>query len=337
MDSKALLATYITRLPLLLLAALAGAILGGGIYLLAAAAKAGNANYVSETRYYINFADGHYEDYYNAYTWNSVIADDPILGRAMEALGDGYDRNAVRGMITAQMPSDVRYLTVFVKGKVPEEVTVVKNALESAFVEFGKEMKEFDSIYKINDAAIVKEKTQYFSWRAAFLGAVIFFGVGVFGIAVSACIGSVFYTKNDIMKVLGIPACGMTFAGDVPIKRQLEMLESNLWKMTREYIRIVLIDADGGVYAKAFMEYIKECGLTHLTEFMTVVDVDCYDELGKGTAVIAVIPFGRHYREKITDEINCVASHGGKVVSAVLVNVNRVWMSIYYSHKLSSE
>lgn len=67
-DSRAMLTVFLARLPRLFLLAVAGAVLGSGLYLLAALDASGNACFVSETEYYIEFEEGRYKarDYYNA-------------------------------------------------------------------------------------------------------------------------------------------------------------------------------------------------------------------------------------------------------------------------------
>ena len=97
-DSAAMLVTLITKLPVLLALAVAGAILGSGLHLIITFIQTREPVYVSETEYYIDFAEGRYEakDYYNDFTWNDVLSIDPILGKAMEALGGNYDREQIR-------------------------------------------------------------------------------------------------------------------------------------------------------------------------------------------------------------------------------------------------
>lgn len=181
-DSAAMLVTLITKLPVLLALAVAGAILGSGLHLIITFIQTREPVYVSETEYYIDFAEGRYEakDYYNDFTWNDVLSIDPILGKAMEALGGNYDREQIRSMITADILSDVRYLTITVKGGDAELVRNVKDEIGTALVEYGKHKDEFDSIEKIKDLEITQEQPQYFALRAAFLGAALFAAIGLF-------------------------------------------------------------------------------------------------------------------------------------------------------------
>lgn len=338
-DSRAMFATFVRKLPVLLLLAVAGAVLGSGLNLLITLAETRDVIYVSETEYYIAFAEGRYEakDYYNDFTWNDVLATDLILGRAMELLGDSYDRNQVQQMITADILSDVRYLTITVKGHEPHEVEAVKNTLCTALEEFGAKMEEFDSIYQIEDMGIIQEKVQYFAWRAAFLGAVIAAGVGIFAAAFRVCMGSAFYTKSDFTKVFGLPVYGMTFqkenkkgSKDAFIQKQTKMLEKNLKMLTERYSKIILMDASGGQYAEAFLQKLEQCGEIDRSGFC----VYSKEQELLDAALLAVIPFGKTYREKIADEMDYVRLQGGMIAGAVLVDADRYWTKVYYAVKL---
>lgn len=334
-DSRAMLATYITRLPVLFLLAAAGAVLGSGLNLLIALTAAREPVYVSETEYYISFTRYDARDVYNDFTWNDALGTNLILGRMMELLGGGYDPNEVKNMMTADILSDVRYLTITVRGQEPAEVEAVKDAVGTALEEFGSAKEEFNSIEKIEDQEIAQEKVQYFVWQAAFLGAVIFAGTGIFVIALTGSMGSVFYTKNDIMKILEIPACGLAFAAGREKRackltsRQHRMLEENLKIFLERYSEIMLMDASDGRYARAFLQYVKDNDLADPSGLGVYGMEDGCGSV-ENTAIMAVIPFGRTYRERITDEIQHAQLRGNSIVAAVLTDVDRNWTRIYY-------
>jgi len=325
-DSGALLATIIIKLPMLLAVAIAGAAICSGLHLFLTFINNRSTVYVSETKYYIQFAEGRYEarDYYNAFTWNDVIATE-ILGRVMELLGDGYEREQVKEMVTADILSDVRYLTVTVKGEDAQQVERIKDALCTALEEFPSYKKEFDSIYQIEDLEIVPEQVNYFAWRAALLGAVLFAGAGFFHVCLRFSVGSAFYTKTDIEKAFGVPVYGMTFAGEgqsALIKRQKQMLADGIQLLASRNPQLWLLDAFDGQEAEAVLQKLQ-------AEY---VKIKCYSTShnDRETAVVLVIPFGVHCREKMADEMRNAQLHGGKIVGALLVNVDNLWAKLYY-------
>lgn len=335
-DSRALFATVVRKLPVLVGLAIAGAVVGSSFYLLIFFVKSQNVIYVSETEYYIEFAEGRYEakEHYNAFTWNDVIATDLILGRAMELLGEGYERSEVKAMITADILSDVRYLTITIKGDDAQEVSDVQEALEIALEAYADEKKElFDRIYKIEDLGICEEEVSFFTWRAAFLGIVIFFGVGLFWIVLQFGLGSAFYTKRDVSGVLGLPVYGMVFAGKKDGKlgefviRQEKQLFDAMCVLKERYKSLYLLDASGGQKAEAFRQGLEKMVDADLPEFALYEDLKQHDN---EVFLVVVIPFGVHYREKITDAIDNVRLYNGRVVGAVLIDVDKIWARIYY-------
>lgn len=343
-DSRALLATMIRKLPFLFALAAAGAILACILHLLTVFISARDAAYVSETEYYIQFAPGRLEakDYYNDFTWNDVLSTDLILGRAMELLGDGYDRAQVKSMVTADILSDVRYLTITVRGRDPHQVEQIKDAFCTALEKFGESRDEFASIYKIEDLEIAQEQADYFTWRAALLGAVLFAGTGLFLVCLRFGVGSAFYTKNDIEKAFGIPVYGLAFQNrnaahdkgtEKVTGRQDQMLAEGLNILLKRHGRIWLLDASCGQEAGRFLQYLQEAFRNTADDFAGIA---CYGpaQYGKETAVVAVIPFGIHYREKIADELRNAKFHGAVAVGAVLVNVDKSWAGLYYGKAL---
>jgi capsular polysaccharide biosynthesis protein len=286
-DSKALVTTLIMKIPILLIIAVTGAIVGSGLNLVIASFKVRDAKYVSETEYYIEFAPGRYEvrDYYNAYTWNDVIGTDLILGKMMDVLDDDYDKDTVKSMIQATIYSDVRYLKITIKSQNYDDVVRVESVLEPILGEFGETMEEFTSIYKINDLGVSKEKIPYFTIRAALLGAFIFGFIALFIIIFRFCLGSSFYTKMDISKTLDIPVGGILFKnGKYEGVMDLPSLKYN--------------------------------------------DMFYCDE-NDNNKLIAIIPFGKSYRERIIDEIYNMKLMGMNVAGAVLVDADSVWYKIY--------
>lgn len=337
-DSKALFAIYMIKLPRLLILTMAGAVLGSGLSLIVVLLQMQERCYVSETEYYVEFAEGQLEakHHYNDFTWNDVLTSNEILGRAMELLGDGYDRSQVKEMLTADILSDVRYLTITVRGLDWNQVESVKNAIGTALEIFGQTKKEFDRIYKIDDLEIVQEEVPLFTGRAAILGGFLAVCAGIFFIALRFGIGSVFYTKRDITKHTGMSVYGMTFAGSCKKDcfraiwdRQLKMLSENLQLLTQANSEVLLFDASGGQEAAAFLQEIQKQGFANSAQFR-IFDSKSGGQIMANAVFLAVIPFGQPYREKIIDEMDFVQLHGGSVAGAVFTRTNILWTGIYY-------
>ena len=216
-DSKAFLICFLKRIPYMLLIGLTGAIIGSGLYLLIAAVNNRTPVYYQETEYYIEFAPGRIEakDYYNAFTWNDVMKTRLILNKTMEQLGSSYSQESVKEMITADILSDVRYLTITVKGTDASLVEAVSNATEKSLEEFARDKAEFDSITQIEDNGTELLQQPLFTWRAAFLGFLIAFLLAFFRFCIHFGLNETFYTREQIRKELGIPVLGLCYGAQL--------------------------------------------------------------------------------------------------------------------------
>lgn len=332
-DRKALFACYIRKMPALLFLAVAGAVVGSGLSLLLAFLALRTPVYISETEYYIVFAAGRLDakDYYNDFTWNDVIATDDVLGKAMESLGSGFVREQVKEMITADILSDVRYLTITIQGENAEHVEKVRDALQAALEDLPKLKEELDTITKIEDLGIAQKKVPLFAWRAALLGAVLAAGIGVFAVAFWFVMGSVIYTKADIVQYFGLLVLGMLYAkGNRKEGKQEKRLLSSLCLTLEQEDCVYLADAAEGAAAAAFLKKLGELELPAVCQKLQVFgDTNCPSR-GK---IILVVPFGEPCREKIADEIMYLRQQGYVILGAVLTEVDKRWTKIYWSER----
>ena len=327
-DSKALLVTFVRKLPRLLLLAAAGVVFGSGLYwILTFYASINHAAYAVETEYYIDFSEGRIEakDYYNDFTWNDVIATDLILGRMMDALGSGYDREAVRQMLHADILSDVRYLTITITGSDVQTVSDVNIAFCNAITAFAADKDEFNSIELIEDNGVKKVEQDWFSWRAAVLGMLVFLGVGIFLTILEFMVGDRFYTKTDVIKYLEIKPLGVLCKTEN--SRQESRLLENLRELLKTYRNLYLLDAADGADSDIFIKRMRVLDADFDFDALKPCEKYC---VGDDAAILVIVPFGKIYREKITDEINNAIMHGGKIAGAVLTECDRHWVGMYY-------
>lgn len=333
-DSKALLVTFIRKLPQLLLLAFIGAALGSGLHLaFALYASVNTPSFVAETEYYIDFSDGRIDakDYYNDFTWNDVIATDLVLGRMLEELGSGYDRAAVGEMLHADIWSDVRYLTITVTGRDAQTVSAVSDAFCNAITVFGEGKDEFDSISLVENNGVKEVEQNWFAWRMTLLGAFLFLGVGIFLTVLAFLVGDCFYTKTDVIKYLEQKPLGLLYkSGNQKTGRQESLLIENLKELLEKKKKIYLLDGTDGADAALFVEQLKALDAGLDVNAFLPCEKYC---VGADATILVIIPFGRVYREKITDEMNNALMHGGTISGAVLTECDRRWVTMYYGGK----
>lgn len=323
-DAKACLATFILHIPYLLLIAVAGALLGSGLYLLIATIQNREPVYYAETEYYIEFAEGRYEarDYYNDFTWNDVMATNPILERTMEVLGSSYDREAIRKMITADILSDVRYLTITVEGTDPELVGKVSEETQKSLELYGENRKEFESIFQIRNDGVKEKKEKLFTWRAAFLGALLAGCAYILYFFILFHMAEVFYTRTDVMEYLQIESLGIMkkknakkIASDIICIENLDYITAQ-----KQITCLNLANTDiKGIYQNDNALFLQENDLNN----------ESYKKIRNTSGVVLFIPWGVKNRNKVTDVIYNLQVQDCKVLGAVLVDADEKWLTLY--------
>lgn len=325
-DARACLATFILHIPYLILIAVAGALLGSGLYLLIATIQSRTPVYYAETEYYIDFADGRMEakDYYNGFTWNDVMGIDPILGRTMEVLGSAYDREQIRKMITAEILSDVRYLTVTVEGTDPELVGKVSQETKKSLENYGSDKDEFDSIYQIEDNGVKLRKVPFFTWRAAVLGALLTGIAYMIVFFIHFHMAETFYTRADVIQYLQLDSLGMLMKHHKGKCSIDIMCTDNLDYVQKAKDKNI-------VYLNLGETSIEDRVCTENTIFMMGKELnnDSYKTIRETSGVVIFIPWGISNRSKVTDVIQNLHVQDCTVLGAVLVDADQKWLSLY--------
>lgn len=348
-DSKAFCINLLYRLPYIVLLGVAGVVLGSGLYLLIAWFDARETVYQAETEYYINFAEGRLEakDHYNDFTWNDVMATDLILGRSMELLGEEYQRAEVKEMITADILSDVRYLTITVTGDEPKKVEAVSEATKSSLEIFGATKEEFDSIEQIEDNGVVLQEVPYFTWRAAALGFLIAIGISFLWFMVKLIIGDAPYTKTDVMKMFSVLPLGILYSRDS--KMQKESVKDLVCQIEYQLQKKKAQDTDNKKTDVILLDLLQMKGtqgtdiclqnmqqeLIEMEEESISFHIDyinkngCYKRCREARAVVIMIPFGQSCRQKIEDALLKLKMQDCLVIGAVLTGADEKWMRLY--------
>lgn len=316
-DSKAYIVQLIYRIPYLLLLAVMGAVLGSVIYLIIMFISTRTTEYEIQTRFYIDFKDEIIEAKasYNAYTWNDVLGLDEILGVMMEKIGDGYDREVIKSMMKAEILSDVRYLLVTITGDNPDDIVMIRSLLKEALENYGQNKKEFDSIYQIEEGKVEEIKVDFFTWRAAVLGAVAFFLFGLFVESLKFGIGGRFYTKSDITERLALEALGIEYKHSASVK--FDSYEKK--RQAEEHKKLV--------YNLEYLGY----SLDNVMKLTLDYDFSSkgYGELKKYKGVVIAIPTDVYCVARITDILQNLKIQNINVVGAILTDVDIRWYHMY--------
>lgn len=216
LDVKRILLLFQKKIWMAAAAAAAGALLFGGVYLLIHVFFAPEREFESVSKLYLNFncdPQDFNELTYNGYTWNDLMATDPILDVTMEALPEGTDRDMVIAATKAEILSDIRLLTITVTTNEAERTAQIMEATQKSLVHLGETDRLFDSIEVYSTVEPRQIVWDNRTANAAATGAVAGFFVSLLFLAFYYVMDDSVYVARDVEKRYGIPVIGILTAG----------------------------------------------------------------------------------------------------------------------------
>lgn len=245
MDLKRLALYLQKKIWLVIMFAILGATCGGIIYQVVRAMKM-PVEYASVSKLYISFGNdenGDVYQYYNGYTWNDLIDADPILDIVMSSL-PGYDRDQVRKATTAEILSDIRLLTITVRGDNEKFVREIRNAMESGLREYARSAEELKQIAVIRSGAPERVYWDERTTEACVTGAVILGVLAVLIIGFSYVLDESVYVQEDLEKKYACKALGILTRNQKGLQPYARELKANLKYLMGEERTFAVLDMD---------------------------------------------------------------------------------------------
>ena len=245
MDLKRLALYLQKKIWLVVMLAILGATCGGIIYQVVRAMKM-PVEYTSVSKLYISFGNdenGDVYQYYNGYTWNDLIDADPILDIVMSNL-PGYDADQVREATTAEILSDIRLLTITVKGDNEKFVREIRNAMESGLREYARNAEELNQIAVIRSGAPERVYWDERTTEACVTGAVILGILAVLIIGFSYVLDESVYVQEDLEKKYACRALGILTRNQKGLQPYARELKANLRYLMGEERTFAVLDMD---------------------------------------------------------------------------------------------
>ena len=335
-DLKLVFLLLLKKIPCVIVSALIGLILFSTVYGIWHYELSAHPRYQAESKYYIVFEEtiekNYLDYYYNGYTWNDLLSSDPILGYAMTLLPDGYDRTYVDDCVEATILSDVRVLTTTVKADTPEEVTLIKEALEKAVVHFGTEGEKLEQIIVIRSDEPELEKVTNEIVRVALIGAVAFAVLSILVLLVWIAVQDAVYLPEEFMDRYRIPVAGIELhlrrqkndggksEKNVANSRKLpgwERLEEQLLQDKEQNLTYL---TDGKEYITASME-----------ELLTYSASD-YEKVRSCDGILLRFPQGSANSKKLSHVIKTLEIQKCVVLCAVMTDADPFLIKQYYGY-----
>lgn len=234
MDVKKYMLCLLGRLPLLLAAAIGGALLGALLYTIMRTVPESEREYQAYAKVYLDFAadeTGEIYQAYNGYTWNDLMAADPIMNLTLAGLSEDYSGEEVGEAMQAEILSDIRLLTLTVTTHSAARTDKILAAAVEALEIYGTQAKEFIGInaIQVTQAKLLVADDRLV--QAVLIGLFLGLLLTLLGVSLYYVMDDRILVAGDIRKVtdvsfLGYESADGIFVGDY--EKNLSYLQDKL-------------------------------------------------------------------------------------------------------------
>lgn len=306
-DGKLLLLRLLGKWKTVLLAALLGALIPGGIYYLINVPLGPAPEYEAVTDFYLDYAlqeNGEEYTYFNQVTWDQLIKEDLFTETISAAVN--VPKEYAESAVSATLLSDTRIVTTTVTTTDPNLTLEINKALIGAMFTFCDNQKEIANVklYKAPDrASLVKQDVRTF--RAAVTGMVCTLFVTLLVLCLYILWDDSLWIPESLEKRYGIPSLGTK---------------------------------DSPEYAPLCKKYYGEENFEML--YLTTPEpADLTDTLLQGTApILLAVPAGAHNGKAAERVLSLCKKCNREVRAAVLTDPDEKLLSAYrrWEHPLKA-
>lgn len=245
MDLRKYMLCLLGKLPFVLGAVVGGALLGVVVYTVVRTVPESEREYAAYAKVYLDFAadeTGEVYQAYNGYTWNDLMAADPIMELTLHNLPADYTREETEAAIKAEILSDIRLLTITVTTNRAERTDEILGAAVQALETYGGQAKEFIEIHAIQETEAKLVVADSRMVQAVFVGALL-------GVLISLLGFSLYYVMDDRIMVAGDveKMTNVSFIGYVSGEKSLRQdYEKNLAYLREKLGDIQICELDRG-------------------------------------------------------------------------------------------
>ena len=216
-DMKKLLLCFIGKIWSVFLAGVVGTVFAGVVYTMLYIIPESACEYRSIAKVYLDFATdetGEVYQAYNGYTWNDLMATDPILDVTMTYLPEDYTREEVMAATKAEILSDLRLLTITVSSHEQDRCDAIMQATEQSLMELGDTAKEFTNIEVIQTIDALKVMADEKTLQAGLIGLVMSVVLTLLGMMFYYVLDDRIVIAGDLKQVTDVPFVGYAGAGE---------------------------------------------------------------------------------------------------------------------------
>ncbi len=344
-----------------------GALIGGGLYTLATVTFGPQRLYKADATLYINFAydenKGSLVDYYNAFTWNTLIPTDEIMetivedleknginviseavSKATDTTGSGniLTMDELRGAINADIPSDVRVMVLSATHADKEIADKIMRASVKAMVRYGNINDAFDSIKKLGENAARLVTYSDRTKVAVIFGAICAAVIAILGLMLIDVLDDAVYIPEDAEKRYNTSVLGTLFknsdGNEEFFRNELKAAFTNI-SAGKSQIAVISMDSvtdsaisekDNASLRDALGTSLDESKLQLIPMAVPGSVLDNYRKIGTCDGGILCVPYGIKKGAMTEHVIAQLKKHECPVLGIVLVRADRKFLYRYY-------
>ncbi len=332
---------YWERIWLVVVISIFTAMLAAGFYRVMIALNSEGQFYRVSSDYYITFNFDEYEnsvDYYNAYTWDNILRDDPIVDAALESLPEDYTKDEVKASITGEMLGDYRILTVHSTHMDSERAQTIADAYEISLKLFADKIEMLDTIELWSQEECVPVEEADLTANAAILGALTGLVAALIICSIHYVLDDSIYVESDFTERFDVLFLGtLTRKGSDLCKQELEDNLSHLLKEEKGYH---LVFAPMNIVTEKYTETEKQKLL--LEEIKTLhtgvegtlsLQGEDLDTLRASNGAILMFPWGSKNGNILEKTIAFLRKQDCNLAGAVIYDADDKFMRKYYNIK----
>lgn len=324
-DWKRIWLLFSKKIWLILLVTIAGALIGALGYKLVETLTSEGQFYRVSSDYYITFnEDDNGVDYYNAYTWDTILRDDPVVDVVMENMSADISREEVKAAITGEMLGDYRILTVHATSLDPEAAQIIADAYEIGLAEFANRIDMLGKIEVWSQEEVMPVIENDYMINVGLFCGVASFVLVILLLSFFYILDDSVYLEKDITQRFPVPFLGMiTKAGS---KRTRQELKDNLTYMCKEEA-YYLVAWDNDI-AKETADTLQEM-LPSVKGCISVQGAGL-DVLRASAGAIVVLPWGRKNGRIAEKLIGFLQKQDVKTAGVILTGADDNFLKAYY-------
>ena len=323
MDLRFFLLRLFNSIWIVIIAALGGAAICAGGYLLYKQVNPTAREYRAETKYYIDFAEdstGIGYGYYNDFTWNDLMKSDDILPYTLSLLPEGISQETVE-------TSD------------RETVNMIAQATAKSLIHYPEVIKEIDGIRVIREDAAEEVVFGDLTQNWCFFGMAAGFLISVFARWILYCMDFSVYLPKDIERRFGLSVMGVFYqekkAGQKEGKESIygrDEFDANAAYMLKEKEKITIVTVTEPKNEEELLQTLKnaECMSGKELVYAGSYGKTDYECIRKADAGILCFTYGGRDSKLAERYLSDLKKQDCEISYAILLGANETMYRRYY-------